>query len=135
MAEDLFTQKLGWFKENEQPEVVLLVADNHALTKLVIAWGNTQLERIDDPPALTDESGHSVWEWLWANVRFSKEELFSRSGLVGSSLGQRLDQLINNRIIYPGGSINSFVQRYLRQRVLGLLDPKGKRRTTAKAGP
>ena len=31
---------------------------------------------------------------LFASV--SKEELFSRSGLVGSSLGQRLDQLINN---------------------------------------
>jgi len=133
MAEDLFTQKLQWFKENEKPEVVLLVADNHALTKIVIAWANTQVDRIDDPPALADESDHSVWEWLWANVRFSKEELFSRSGLVGSSLEQRLDQLISNRIVYPDGTINSFVQRYLRQQVLSLLDPKGKGRMAAKA--
>ena len=28
MNADLFTEKLEWFKQNEKPEVVLLIADN-----------------------------------------------------------------------------------------------------------
>jgi hypothetical protein len=133
MGQDRFARKLQWFKENEKPEAVLLVAGNQVLTKLVIVWGHTRVDRTDDPPPLEDESDHSVWEWLWANVRFSEEELFSGSGLAGTRVEERLRQLVSNRIIYPDGTCNSFVQRYLRQQVLGLLDPKGKGRSVAKA--
>ena len=33
MAEDIFTEKLAYFKQNEKPEVVLLVADNPEFIK------------------------------------------------------------------------------------------------------
>ena len=34
--------------------------------------------------------------------------------------------LIGNRVLYPDGTVNSFVQRYLRDRVLKLFEPKVK---------
>ena len=37
MDEDLYTEKLDWFKQNERPEVVLVVTDNPELIKIVVA--------------------------------------------------------------------------------------------------
>jgi hypothetical protein len=36
---DSYAKKLDWFKRNERPEVVLLLADNPELVRIVIAWG------------------------------------------------------------------------------------------------
>jgi len=134
MAEDIFAEKLQWFKENEKPEVVLLLADSPALTKMLIAWSTTRVTRVEEPPPLKDASENGVWDWLWANARFSKEELFSKTGLAAYKLEEKLEGLITNRIIYPDGTIHSFVQRYLRQQVVELLDPKAKGRSSAKRG-
>ena len=41
MTEDIFAKKLEWFKENEKPEVVLCIADDSGLIKIIIAWTNT----------------------------------------------------------------------------------------------
>jgi len=35
--------------------------------------------------------------------------------------------LIGNRIIYPDGTINSYVQRYLREQVVKLFEAKSKK--------
>jgi hypothetical protein len=43
------------------------------------------------------------------------------------ALENKLRKLINNRIIYPDGTVNSFVQRYLREQVVRLFDPKLKK--------
>jgi hypothetical protein len=37
MTEDFYAQKLAWFKQNERPEAVLLVADDPEFTKIVVA--------------------------------------------------------------------------------------------------
>ncbi len=78
MPEDVFIQKLEWFKQNEKPEVVLLVADHPELTKIIIAWTNTRVGRAEDGPDLCDESENAAWEWLWANAIFSEEELLAK---------------------------------------------------------
>jgi hypothetical protein len=36
----------------------------------------------------------------------------------------KLRSLIGNRILYPDGTVNSFAQRYLRERVLKLFQAK-----------
>ena len=36
----------------------------------------------------------------------------------------KLKPLVGNRVLYPDGTVNSFVQRYLRERVLKLFDTK-----------
>ena len=132
MAEDLFAQKLKSFKQNEKPEVVLFVADNPELIKIIIAWTNTTVGRTEEVPDLCDESENVVWEWLWANATFSEEELLAKSGQNRYRFDQELQKLIGNRILYPDGTANSFVQRYLREKVLNLFEtrPKKRRSTT-----
>ncbi len=128
MAEGLFTRKLESFKQNEKPEVVLFVADNPDLIKIIIAWTNTTVERVEGVPDLSGESEDAIWEWLWSNATFSEEELLAKSGQSRYRFAQELKKLIGNRILYPDGTVNSFVRRYLREKVLNLFDARPKKR-------
>ncbi len=60
-------------------------------------------------------------------ARYSWAELLDKIGISISETGleSKLKPLIGNRILYPDGSVNSFVQRYLRDRVLKLFGTKG----------
>jgi len=129
MDEDLFTEKLAWFKQNERPEVVLAVADNPELIKIVIAWTSLDVKRVDKLTKLASETESELWEWLWENARFSRTELKEKIGIPFSviALENKLRPLIGNRIIYPDGTVNSFVQRYLREQVVKLFEAKQKR--------
>ena len=50
-----------------------------------------------------------------------------KSGVSSYGLDGKMKVLIGNRVLYPDGTINSFVQRYLRDRVLKSFDAKPKR--------
>ena len=65
---------------------------------------------------LKSESENEIWEWLWGNTLFSKKELSAKIGISLSefSLQIKIMPLIGNRVIYPDGTINLYVQRYLR---------------------
>jgi hypothetical protein len=65
-----------------------------------------------------------MWDWLWANARYSLDDLAERSSLTAPLVERKPKPLIGNRVLYPDGTVNSFVQRYLRERVLGLFDAK-----------
>ncbi len=129
MKEDLYLQKLAWFKENERPEVVLVVADNPERIKIVVAWTNLDVRRAEKLTELRGESENEVWEWLWKNAKYSLTELIEKIGisLPESGLESKMRPLIGNRVLYPDGTVNSFVQRYLREQVLKLFDAKPKR--------
>ena len=131
MNEDLYGEKLSWFKEYESPEAVLLVAGNLEYIKIIIAWTKLNVERAEPLTDLTSESVNEVWEWLWTNVKYSRSDLVEKAGIPFSELvlERKLKPLIGNRILYPDGTVNSFVQRYLRQQVLNLFDAKANRRT------
>lgn len=134
MPEDVFAKKLEAFKHDEKPEVVLLLADNPDLVNIVVAWTNTTVGRTEDLTALCDESVNAAWEWLWSNATFSEKELLAKSGQTGYGFGQKLEKLIGNRILYPDGTVNSFVQRYLREKVLQLFGSRPKKRQNTAAG-
>ena len=129
MGEDLWTEKFAWFKQNEKPEAVLLVADNLELVKLIIAWTSLQVTRARKLTKLAGETESEVWEWLWGNTKFSLAELKEKIGISFSelSLENKLKPLIGNRIIYPDGTVNSFVERYLREQVAKLFEAKQRR--------
>jgi hypothetical protein len=118
MTEDLYAEKLGWFKRNERPEAVLLVADDPEFTKIVMAWTSLDVRPVDKPKRHPGESERKIWDWLWAN------DLAERTGLTARLVERKLKPLIGNRVLYPDGTVNSFVQRYLRERVLKLFDAK-----------
>ena len=136
MTEDIYAEKLAWFKQNEKPEVVLLVADNPDRTKIVVAWSNLSVKRTEKLTELKGEGENEVWDWLWENARYSKKELLEKSGVPFSELGleNKMKPLIGNRILYPDGTVNSFVQRYLREQVVKLFETKPKRKARKIAG-
>jgi len=129
VKEDLYAQKLAWFKENERPEVVLVVADDPERIKIVVAWTNLDVRRAGKLTEPRGESEGEIWEWLWENTRYSPKELIDRIGISFSTSGleSKMRPLIGNRILYPDGTVNSYVQRYLRERVLSLFDAKPKK--------
>lgn len=129
MDGDLYAQKLAWFKQNEKPEAVLLVADNPERIRIVVAWTNLEVRCAAKLTELKNESENEVWQWLWENARYSRLELIDRIGIPFSESGleSKMKPLIGNRILYPDGTVNSFVQRYLREQVLKLFDAKAKR--------
>jgi hypothetical protein len=126
MTEDLYTEKLNWFKQNEKPEAVLLVADNPDLVKIVIAWASLDVKRADRLTRLPGQSESEIWEWLWQNTKYLLSELKEKIGVSFSELAleNKLKPLIGNRIIYPDGTVNSFVQRYLKEQVVKLFESK-----------
>ncbi len=128
MAEDTYSEKLVWFKQNEKPEVVLLVADDPERIKLILAWSNLNVKRSEKLTELESESESDVWVWLWGNAIYSQKELAEKAGMPLSepALDNRMKPLIGNRILYPDGTVNSFVQRYFRERVLKLFETKTK---------
>jgi len=71
MIEDLYSDKLNWFKQNERPEAVLLIADNPDLVKIVVAWMSQGAKRVDKLVGLPGDSEGEVWEWLWENTTYS----------------------------------------------------------------
>lgn len=129
MTEDLYLEKLSRFKQNEKPEAVLLVVDNPELIKIIVAWTNLEVRRAEKLTELRGESDNEVWEWLWKNAKYSRTELIEKIGVSFSESGleSKMKPLMGNRVLYPDGTVNSFVQRYLREQVLKLFDAKPKR--------
>jgi hypothetical protein len=124
--EDLFVEKLAWFKQNEKPEAVLLIADEPERIKIVIAWTNTQVIQAENLTRQVNTSEKGTWGWLWENTVFSREELLGAIGAALSDAGleKKMRPLIGNRILYPDGTVNSYVQRYLREKVINLFESK-----------
>lgn len=125
MSENQFVEKLARFKQNEKLETVLVIADNPELIKIIIAWISLEVKPADKLTKLTADSENEVWE----NTRFSLTELKAKTGAPYSEsvLGQKMKPLTGNRIIYPDGTVNSFVQRYLREQVVKLFEAKPKK--------
>ena len=126
---DLYTEKLTWFKQDEKPEAVLLITDNPDLIKIVVAWVSLDVKRAEKLTRLPGESKSEIWEWLWQNTKYRLSELKEKIGVSFSELvlENKLKPLVGNRIIYPDGTVNSFVQRYLREQVLKLFEAKPKK--------
>jgi len=124
MRRSVWLEKLNELKDKEKPEAVLLVAGNAQLTRIIVAWINTCVSRRRRLSKRKGTDDETLWRWLWQNVEYPREELISKSGVSERTFDSKLAALIGNRVLYPDGTINSFVQRYLRKKVLKLLDVK-----------
>jgi hypothetical protein len=129
MSVTVFAEKLAYFKKNEKPEIVLLIADNPELIKIIVTWASLEVKQAEIFTELSGDSEKEVWEWLWKNTKFSLAELKEKAGIlvVESVLEKKMKPLIGNRILYPDGTMNFYVQRYLREKVVKLFEAKQKR--------
>jgi len=129
MAKDLYAETLNWFKQNEKPEVVLLLADNPDLVRIIVAWTSLDTNRTDKLSDSLLVSENEEWEWLWENTNYCLKDLKEKIGTSFSEIALRnkMKPLIGNRIIYPDGTVNSIVERYLREQVVKLFEAKSKR--------
>lgn len=109
----------------------MLIADNPELIKITIAWTNLEVRTATKLTELVGESENEIWEWLWKNTMFSLTELRLKADVpyLESVLEGKMRPLIGNRILYPDGTENSFVQRFLRERVLKLFETRLKKST------
>jgi len=128
ISQNLYMEKLAWFKRNEKPETVLLVSENTELIKIILAWTNIDVKCAEKLTDFKSESEKDIWGWLWENTIYSKKEFIDTTGIHFSetALDVKLKPLISNRILYPDGTINSYVQRYLRERVVKLFETRTK---------
>ena len=126
MGKSVYDRELTRFKRSEQPEVVLLVANDKDYISIVVAWTNSPIRRKRRLTKHRGTSASDTWEWLWENAQYSKDDLMARSEVPPKRFESKLTALIANRVLYPDGAINSFVRRYLREKVLKLLGAKPK---------
>jgi hypothetical protein len=120
MKRNLWSERLEQVKQQERPEAVLLVAGSTELTRIAVAWSGTHVVRAKRLTTCRRDDEEGVWRWLWNNAEYSKAEFLSRIPVSGKNTEQKFSALIANRVLYPDGSVNSFVERYLREKVLGL---------------
>ena len=115
---NMYVKRLGLFKENEKPEAVLMVADSPHLVKIVVAWTNMPVHRRRHLSQLQDSSDEAAWTWLWQNTDYSHAELVKRIPAADATTNRKIEALIANRVLYPDGTANGFVEKYLREQVL-----------------
>jgi len=128
MGRNRFEEALDRFKQQEQPQAVLLVASHKEYVNIAAAWLQCDVRTARSLTKATAGSEADTWSWLWANVCFSRDKLMEKSGVSDKRFADRLNTLIANRVLYPDGSLNSFVRRYLREKVLRLLGVDAKTR-------
>jgi hypothetical protein len=108
------------FKQSEEPESVLLVSGSQTLIRILVAWKKMEIRRNPRSSKYFVDSDGSAWQWLWKNVEYSMQDLEERLPFSDSGLQQKVDALIANRVLYPDGTINSFADRFLREKVVKL---------------
>ena len=126
MSRSAYEEELKRFRQSERPEAVLLLANDKEYINMVVAWTSTSVKRKRRVGKRRTASQADTWEWLWENVQFSREELMSKSQVPPKRFEPKLNALIANRVLYPDGSVNSFVRRFLTQKVLKLVGAKPK---------
>ena len=124
-------QALEQFKKQEKPEAVLMICGNAELTRIAVAWSNMYPRHVKRPTEYSGKDEDSLWQWLWENTSCSKDDVLSH--LPGSRQAAERDftALVANRVLYPDGTLNSFVERYLREKVLELFGVSRKKRHVA----
>ena len=129
MAISKWNQRLDTFKKNAHPETVLMVDGQAELIRIAAAWRNTEVARARRLTKFSGQTESEVWAWLWENALYDRAALLARIPNANARTAKNLDALMANRVLYPDGTLNMFVERYLRERVVRLFSPSVRRRT------
>jgi hypothetical protein len=118
MKQDPYHTLLQSFKDEETPETILLVAGSGELTRISVAWTSVETKRNRKLSPQRGDTPSELWDWLWRNTEFSRDAFLARIPCAGAKTARNLDTLVANRVLYPDGTVNRFLQQYLRSRVI-----------------
>mgnify|MGYP000990425939 CR=1 FL=1 len=123
------------FKHSEKPEVVLSIIDDLVAARLILAWTTVRVRLPKTISRLPPNDTVEAWEGLWRHCRYPVKELATRAGLSVAATRTKMEELAGNRALYPDGTINSFVERYLRKKVVDILTAKPISKAKGRARP
>lgn len=126
MKKNKWLEALEQIKNDERPECVLLVSGSPSLIRIVVAWMSMPVARRRRLTVMPEYS-QKKWEWLWQNSLYSAEGLAARLPFCDKELEQKLRGLIANKVLYPDGTVNGYVERFLRARIVKTLSSPGHR--------
>lgn len=110
-----FEEIITMAKEAETPDAILLVADSIIAQKLIVAWKTVEMQKPDP------QGKFSSLKDVWAATHFDQKQWYINAGLSPSE-NQRIGQsLIANGIVYPDGTVNDLVRKYLNTQVAELV--------------
>ena len=121
------------FRQSERPEVVLCIIDDPRAARVMLAWTTVRVRLPRTASKLPLNDTAETWEGLWRCCRYPVKELATRAGLSVTATRAKMEELAGNRAVYPDGTINSFVRRYLRKKVVDILTAKPTSRAKARA--
>ena len=124
MKKNRWLNTLEQFRNDERPECVLLVSGSPSLIRIVVAWMNMPIERYKRPTPFPQDA-EQQWQWLWQNATYSPERLARYVPSSDKDLDQKVQALIANRVLYPDGTVNSYVEHFLRARIVETLSSAG----------
>jgi hypothetical protein len=114
MSEASLLQKFKQIADKE-PSVVHLL--DPLLIKLCLTWHSGLCERrphcypTDAPPAVDT---HHLWSWLWSRHAVHYDRWVRLAGLpVEQAYTEKARNLIDTRLVYPDGTIHTWVKRTL----------------------
>lgn len=125
----LYQSELASFKAKETPDSVLLL--DAGLWRFLIAWKNLSLSRKRRLSIPVGRDEKSMWQWLWENASFSVDELALLAGACVKETEEKLKMLSGVRMVYPDGTLNSYVEKLLKARVVMLFKKAQLPRTKA----
>lgn len=128
---DAWQAKLEAFKRQEQPETVLMLAGSAELTRIALAWSGMPVARKKKLKSCETDDHEGVWRWLWDNIEYSQDELLNRVPGSTPQTARNFAALVANRVLYPDGTLNSFVSKYMKERVLGLFGIRRRKAASA----
>ncbi len=126
MKKNRWLDTLERFKNQERPECVLLVSGSPSLIRIAVAWMNMPIARRKRLTPFPQDA-EQRWEWLWLNTVYSTERLTKYMPSSDKELEQKLRALIANKVLYPDGTVNGYVERLLRARIMKTLSGAGHR--------
>ncbi|MCB9102622.1 MAG: hypothetical protein H6684_08550 [Deltaproteobacteria bacterium] len=99
----------------ETPDVILLIADNAIALKLIVAWKTVDVQNPDE------DQEFSTLRDMWKETTFEWKQWYTNAGLSPHE-NQRIGQcLIANGIVYPDGTMNQMVQKYINTQIADLV--------------
>lgn len=131
MSKNVWAERLSSFKKRERPETVLLIAGDKESIRIVVAWSEMQVRRRKRLKPFVGADSTNTWQWLWDNAEFSKGDLVRRIPGNTKRTEQKFEALVANQVIYPDGTLHSFVRKYVEEQLLSLFRIRRPKRKVA----